>query len=143
MESAAGKDAMSAGPKVEPPNDTLARRVLAYCDFVEGMVRRAKQPGHAVEDWNELSRCVDVGSFLCVGRFKEEMNWSETVAAMDQWARGTEFSADLRRIQESGNLVFLERDERSTTADGTSLSTTMTVFEFNEAALIQRIDRFQ
>lgn len=134
---------MSAGQNSEPRNGALARRALAYCDCVADMVRRAKQPGHAVEDWNGLLRWVDVGNFLCVGRLKERMNWSETAAAMDRWARGTGFSADLRRIRESGNLVFLERDERSTTADGIVALTTMTVFEFNEAALIRRIDRFQ
>ncbi len=126
-----------------PSPDTLAGKAWQYADFITGMTIRAKQPGFTRAAWDELAEMVAVNDFVRVGRFKEVMDWQQSVDLMDQFARIAEFHNEIVRVNEVDNVVFLELQERNTMNGQTMEMVTMTVFEFNEAGKITRLDFFQ
>jgi hypothetical protein len=52
----------------------------------------------------------------------------------------TAWEGTLRRITEVPNLVFLELEERNTRDGVTDVSHTVTIYEFNSAAKLQKLD---
>lgn len=107
--------------------DRLASRALRYLDAV------------AAADWDALAPLVTVGGFLLVGRAKQELDWPATLAATRTWARNAAFTYELLRIEEVGQVVFVEIAERT----ATEVLNTLTVFEFDGAGLLRRMDCFQ
>lgn len=120
-----------------------AARALCWLDIVTATVRDAKLPGFMPAAWDDLASLVALDEFVLVGRGKQEMSWAQTVAALDRWSRDVDFAFELQRVEEAGPLVFIGLDERSNANGRAGKLETMTVFEFDAAGQLCRIDAFQ
>jgi len=117
-----------------------ARRVLESALITKQIVDDAKRPGFCEADWNPLRDMVEVDGFIRVGNFKETMDWDGYVAFLTSWAPHAQWDADFKRVTEVGDRVFLELEERSTVGEFDSVVNSLSVYEFNSAAKITRID---
>lgn len=116
------------------------RTVLEYSQVVGRLVSAAKEPGFGVESWAPLGELVSVSDFVRVGNFKEVMNWQEYSAFLTSWATSAEWDCSFKRITETVDIVFLELEERSKMGTFESVVNSLSVYEFNPAGLIKRID---
>jgi hypothetical protein len=110
----------------------LARVVLDYTQLMKTLVDAGKEPGFSVDSWAPVAGLVAVGSFERVGPFKEVMNWPEYAAFLTQWAQTSEWECSFRRVTETGNLVLLELEERSTVAGFSNAVNSATTYQFDE-----------
>jgi hypothetical protein len=118
----------------------LSRQVLNYSQLMKRLIDSSKQPGFSAASWAPLANLVATGEFVRVGNFKEVMNWQEYVGFLTNWAKGSEWECSFKRITEVPNLVFLELEERNTTAGFLSVVNSLSVYEFNEAGKIRHLD---
>lgn len=93
----------------------LSRRVLQLIKVMEDAVVEAKKPGFSEASWAPLADLVDTARFRRVGNFSEVGGWKEYVSLLTPWARSSWYSGRIRRINQVGNLVYLETEERSST----------------------------
>lgn len=119
----------------------LGSQALRYREIVTAAAACAPNSGEA--NWDELASLVATGDFVQVGRDKRELDWPDAVAAMDRWARETAFASKVRRLEQAGPLVFMELEEQSTVSGRTTTLETMTVFEFDPAGKLRRLDLFR
>lgn len=116
------------------------RVVLEYGQRVADLVKAAKKPGFGPDGWATLGELVAVDEFVRVGNFKEVMNWQEYTTFLTNWATSAEWECSFKRITESGDVVFLELEERSAMGDFKSVVNSISVYEFAEDGRIGRID---
>lgn len=116
------------------------RTVLDYALTTKALVDRAKQPGFSESSWKPLRDLLSDEDFIRVGNFKETMGWDDYVSFLTSWAPSAQWDCSFRRITEYDNLVFLELEERSTVGDYHSVVNSMSVYEFDDAGKIRRID---
>lgn len=118
----------------------LSRTVLEYTLEMKRIVDRAKAPGFDTTSWEPLARLVATDAFVRVGPFKDEMTWPDYVAFLTSWAPKRHWECSFRRISETGNLVFLELEERSSPGDSTGAANSLSVYEFDGSAKLRRLD---
>lgn len=130
-----------------PPSNTftgLTQQVIAYGEGFEHVIAALKQGEADEADWARLEALVDAAAFERVGMFLtaevETIDWPTYRRYVSQYGHMTGWDGKLRRITESGNVVFQELEERNTRAGVTDISNTVTVFEFNEAGRIVHLD---
>lgn len=130
-----------------PPSNTftgLTRQVIAYGEAFEQVIAALKQGGAGAANWAGLEALVDAAAFERVGMFLtaevETIDWPTYRRYISQYGHMTGWDGKLRRITESGNVVFQELEERNTRAGVTDISNTVTVFEFNAAGRIVHLD---
>ena len=117
----------------------LTARVHDYVDAMTTAVVSAT----SAEDFRAVAELVDVDVFERVGTFLEVQDWSAYAAFLAGWASSIDtFESHTRRTTEAGNLVFYETEERHFHGDSSTVLNTLTVFEFDEAAKIRRLDVF-
>lgn len=118
----------------------LSRTVLEFTQEMKRLVDEAKQPGFDADRWSALGRFVAVGEFSRMGPFKDAMTWPEYVAFLTGWAPRRHWECSFRRITETGNLVFLELEERSEPGDSTNAVNSLSVYEFDEVGQLRHLD---
>ncbi len=119
----------SAGP--------LTQRVLEYDRAMQRLVAEVGVPA----DWAPLAEFVDVQDFERVGTFLEVQNWNEYTEMLTRWVSATEsFETTVRRISETGALVYYEIEERHFRGDNVNVINSMTVFEFDANDRIRRLN---
>jgi len=104
------------------------------------LVDEAKQPGFSVKSWAPLADLVAVDEFRRVGNFKEQMDWPQYVEFLTRWAATSEWEGSFKRISEVDGVVFLELEERSRVGEHASVVNSTTVYEFNAAGKLRRLD---
>jgi limonene-1,2-epoxide hydrolase len=115
----------------------LTRRVLDYDRTMRGLVPAVESPS----DWAPLTEFVAVDEFERVGTFLEVQSWQQYTEMLTQWAsRIASFETTVRRISETGNLVYYEIEERHTRGDDVHVVNSLTVFEFDDDARIRHLD---
>jgi hypothetical protein len=87
-----------------------------------------------------IKALVDAAAFRRVGVWREEQDWGEYAAYLVRWAGSTALETTVRRVTESGRLVFLEIAERIAKADRRIEKNTLMVFEFDAGRRIRRLD---
>lgn len=117
-----------------------ARRVLEYAVITKQVLDGAKQPGFGESSWNPLRDMIEVDGFIRVGNFKETMDWAGYVGFLTNWAPAADWDCTFKRVTEVDGRVFLELEERSTVGEFHSVVNSMSVYEFNPAGKIARID---
>lgn len=117
-----------------------SRSVLEYCMTTKRLVDEAKRPGFSKDGWAPLADLIDTESFVRVGNFKEVMTWQDYAEFLTNWATSSNWECSFKRITESGNVVFLELEERSRIGDFDNSVNSMSVYEFDDAGKIIRID---
>jgi hypothetical protein len=115
----------------------LTQRVLEYDRALQRLVDGAMDPA----DWAPLAEFVAVQDFERVGTFLEVQNWNDYTEMLTRWASATEsFETTLRRISETGALVYYEIEERHSRGDNVNVVNSMTVFEFDANNRIRRLN---
>ena len=115
---------------------SLTRKVLDYDDTMKRLVVDVVDP----VDWAPLAEFVAVDDFERVGTFLEAQNWSQYTEMLTRWASATEsFETSVRRISETGALVYYEIEERHVRGDTINVVNSMTVFEFDGHDKIRRL----
>ena len=120
----------------------LARFAVDFAMAIGDIAGRARQPGFTSDAWQELAQGVAIDDFSYIGRDKTALRWPDFLDRIDRWSRVTDFVSVVERVEPGGNLVFLQLDEHSTTAAGSRQLTTMTIFDFDAAGCLRRIDSF-
>jgi hypothetical protein len=118
----------------------LSRTVLQYTLETKRTVDRAKAPGFDEAAWESLGSLVAIDDFVRVGPFKDVMTWPEYVAFLTGWAPNRHWECSFRRITETGNLVYLELEERSEAGNPASAANSLSVYEFDDSAKLRRLD---
>jgi len=122
----------------------LSRLVLQYADNFSRIVGNLKQGNSAETDWASIERLVDVDNFQRVGVFLtdkvEVSTWQQYKALIDQYGGIALWEGTLRRITEVPGLVFLELEERNTIEGAVDVSNTVTIYQFNQADKIIKLD---
>jgi hypothetical protein len=122
----------------------LSRKVLQYSENFLRIVDKIKRPGFSEADWAQLEELVDVKNFRRLGVFltdrAEVSNWQQYKQLITQYGGMTTWEGTLRRITEVPGLVFLELEERNTRDGVTDVSHTVTIYEFNSAGKLHRLD---
>jgi hypothetical protein len=122
----------------------LARKVLEYSEHFLRLINKIKQPGFGASDWAPLEELVDVKNFRRQGVFltdrAEVSDWPHYKQLITQYGGMTAWEGTLRRITEVPGLVFLELEERNTRDGVTDVSHTVTIYEFNAAARLSKLD---
>ncbi len=122
----------------------LSRKVLRYSECFLRIVNRIKQPGFSETDWAPLEEIVDVKNFRRLGVFLTNRaavsTWQQYKQLITQYGGATEWEGTLRRITEVPGLVFLELEERNTRDGVTDVSNTVTIYEFNQAGKLCKLD---
>jgi hypothetical protein len=122
----------------------LSRTVLQYCENFRRLVSQMKQPGFSEAEWAVVEELVDVESFRRMGVFlsdrAELTNWQQYKKLVTEYGGMTSWEGTLRRITELPGLVFLELEERNSRNGVTDVSNTVTIYEFNRAGRLCKLD---
>lgn len=115
----------------------LTRQVLAYEQAMRDLVPLVK----SATDWRPLERFVEVESFLRVGTFLEIQDWTQYTEMLTLWANAIDrFETKVRRVAEIENRVYYEIEERHVRGSDVNIVNSMTVFAFNQEAMMCRLD---
>ena len=118
----------------------LARTVLEYTLEMKRIVDRAKQPDFDERNWDSLARLVATDNFTRIGPFKDVMSWPEYVAFLTRWAPTRHWECSFRRITQTGDLVFLELEERSDPDDPAAAANSLSIYDFDDRDRLRRLD---
>ena len=118
----------------------LACKVLDYCAIMKSTVDAAKDADFSIESWAPLAELIACKEFERVGNFKEVMGWDEYVLFLTNWARSSDWECSFKRVTQSGNLVFLELEERSSVGGHKSIVNSATIYEFDNAGKIRHLN---
>jgi hypothetical protein len=122
----------------------LARKVLQYCDNFRRIAEKIRQQQSTEADWARMEELVDLQNFQRVGVFLtqrvEVSNWQQYKGFITQYGGMTSWEGTLRRITEIPKLVFLELEERNTRNGVMDVSNTVTIYEFNQADKLRKLD---
>ena len=124
----------------------LSRKVLQYCENFRRLVGRIKQPDFSETEWATVEELVDVENFQRMGVFltprAELSNWQQYKKLIREYGGRTSWEGTLRRITEIPGLVFLELEERNSRNGVTDVSNTVTIYEFNPAGKLCKLDAY-
>jgi hypothetical protein len=122
----------------------LSRKVLQYSDSFLKVINKIKKPGFSAADWAPLEQLVDLKNFRRQGVFltdrAEISNWQQYKGLLTEYGGMTEWEGSLRRITEVPGLVYLELEERNSRGGVTDVSNTVTIYEFNSADKLSKLD---
>ncbi|MEE2030964.1 hypothetical protein [Rhodococcus chondri] len=119
-----------------------SRTVLEYSLVMKSLVDRAEQHGFTTGSWSPLAELVATDEFVRVGNFKEVMNWTEYVGFLTNWAPSAQWEGSFKRITETPDVVILELEERSSVGEFSNVVNSVSIYEFDDAGKITRIDLY-
>lgn len=92
-------------------------------------------------DWSPLEKYVAVDGFERVGTFCEVQDWAQYTEMLTKWASATDsFETTVHRINEVGDLVYFEIEERHHRGGRVDVVNSMTVFQFDDTSRIRHLD---
>jgi hypothetical protein len=122
----------------------LSRKVLQYSENFKRIADRIRQGTITEADWTPMDALVDTQHFRRQGVFLtdtvETSTWQQYKGIINQYGGMTAWEGTLRRITEVSGLVFLELEERNTRDGVTDISNTVTIYQFNEADKLLKLD---
>ena len=122
----------------------LSRKVLQYSENFKRIADKIKQRSLSEADWAPMEELVDVENFQRMGVFltdrAEVSSWQQYKQLIAQYGGMTSWEGTLRRITEVPGLVYLELEERNTRDGVTDVSNTVTIYEFNQAGKLRKLD---
>jgi hypothetical protein len=118
---------------------TLTATVMAYTETVARLVPVAR----SASDWDPLAAFVALEGFERVGTFLEVQNWTQYTEMLTGWASSIDsFETTVHRIGELPPVVYFEVEERHRRGDALTSVNSLTVFDFDEAGKIRRLEVF-
>ena len=122
----------------------LSRKVLEYSENFKRIADKIRQNAPTEADWARMEELVDVDNFQRMGVFLtntvEVFGWQHYKKVITEYGGMTSWEGTLRRITEVPGLVFLELEERNTRNGVTDISNTVTIYEFNQAGKLRKLD---
>ncbi len=117
----------------------LGAKVLEYVDAIVSAVPTAQ----SADDLDRVAQLVNVDEFERVGTFLEVQDWPAYAAFLVGWASAIDtFESRTKRVVEVGALVFYETEERHFHGDSSTVLNSLTIFEFDDAGKIRRLQVF-
>ena len=101
----------------------LADRARVHASHEAHHRRREAARLHCAELGAARRRSSPSTTFERIGPFKDAMNWSEYVDFLTGWATSRHWECSFKRVTETGDLVFLELEERMEPGDSTNPAT--------------------
>lgn len=96
------------------------------------------------EDWEPLTEYLDPKTFKRVGAYLEELDWPAYRNFLTGWvAGGTHFEMTTFHINEIGNTVFQEIEERHRRGDEFIRKNVIAVYRFNDEKKIVHLDIYE
>lgn len=112
----------------------LALKVLDYTDCIMRLAARGRSGSSEGSEWDELSAMLDTEKFRRTGHDMGVMTWHIYSNMLTMWSAASEFRAELHRISEVGNHVYMEVTEYNNMRGGAeTVVRSCTVYEFNDA----------
>lgn len=115
----------------------LSRKVIAYSEAFQQIVKNAKAGSLGPGDWDRIEQLVDVGAYRRLGVFAtpqaEVLDWQTYKSYISRYAGATSWEGTLRHITEQPGRVILELEERNTVNGKTDVSNTVTIYGFDAA----------
>jgi hypothetical protein len=122
----------------------LSRKVLQYCESFQKIAAKLRQQQSADAEWAGIEELVDTANFRREGVFLKQVveltDWQQYKELVSQYGGKTSWEGTLRRITEVPGLVFLELQERNTREGVTDVSNTVTIYKFNDAGKLAKLD---
>lgn len=116
------------------------RTAIEYGMFQKVLMDRSKvADDYSPDEWLGLKQFV-TDDFERIGNFKEVMTFQDMVGFLQAWAPTQHWEGSFKRVSESGNVVFLELEERVGEGDEQTAVNSVTVYEFNDAGKIRHLD---
>ncbi len=117
----------------------LAAKVLDYVDAIVSAVPTAR----TADDFAAVTEFLDVEAFERVGTFLEVQDWPTYAAFLAGWASSIDtFESHTKRVVEADGLVFYETEERHFHGGTSTVLNSLTIFTFDDAGKIRRLDVF-
>jgi hypothetical protein len=122
----------------------LSRKVIQYSERFKNIADKIRARSLTEADWAHMEELVDVQNFRRSGVFLKDKvevsTWQQYKGIITEYGGVTSWEGTLRRITEVPNLVFLELEERNTRNGVTDYSHTVTIYEFNAAGKLIKLD---
>ena len=119
----------------------LTTQVIDFVNTMKTLVEKGRQPGFTREDWAPMAEFIARDEFVRVGPFHDKLDWDEYEAFLTEWVVTSEgWNPVAKRINEAPGIVYLELDEMVTDGDTTFPFHSLSIYEFNDAGKICRID---
>lgn len=122
----------------------LSRKVLQYSEAFALLMKTAHARPLTEADWAPVERIVDTKTFRRVGVFTssqaEEIGWPQYKTYISRYGAGSTWEGTLRHITEKPGRVIMELEERTGPTGPTGAANTVTIYEFNKAGKLARLD---
>lgn len=119
----------------------LSATVIDFVNEMRRVIDRGRSPDFTREDWATMAEYIAKDEFVRVGPFHDELNWENYETMLTEWVTTSDgWNPVAKRLDEAPGIVYLELDEMVTDGDRTFPFHSLSVYEFNDAGRIQRID---
>ena len=125
------------------PLGDLGQRVMRFVELISGAAGTEPRASAPASSQAELLELVAIDKFIAIGRSKQVMDWAEFSERTDRWRRQGEFGYEADASMRPATSFFCCSTSATAAARTLSRSTTMTVFEFDSDAKLERVDLFQ
>lgn len=119
----------------------LTQRVYGFVETQrEVIIKGISSPA----DWDPLTEFIDPEEFKRVGAYLEELNWSDYKKFLTDWmSGGTKFEFTEFYINEIGNTVFQEIEERHYRGDTFIRKNVVAIYRFNDENKLIHLDIYE
>jgi hypothetical protein len=120
----------------------LVARVKQLVAIMASLVEKGKRSQDVVQsDWAALGDLVDIASFERVGPFHDAMDWTAYTTMLTQWVNQSEgWNPVVLRMAQAPGLVFAQCEEMITRGETVSPFYSLSMYVFNDAMKITRIE---
>ena len=119
----------------------FAQRVMQLFDIMKRMVEKGRQGGVTPDDWSVLAELLAIQEFERVGPFHDAVDWPAYVQLLSQWVNHSQgWDPVIKRITEVPGLVYVQCEEMITHGDRVDPFYSLSLYEFNDAGKIRRIE---
>ncbi len=120
---------------------TLTKRVYA---FIAAQSKAIEGGITSPSDWDPVAQCIDPEKFKRVGAYLEELNWEDYKKFLTGWMQGgTKFEMTEFYINEIGNTVFQEIEERHYRGDEFIRKNVVAIYRFDEQEKLVHLDIYE
>jgi len=119
----------------------LSEKVIGFVNEMKKVIDKGRKPDFSRDDWAPMAEYIAKDEFIRVGPFHDELNWPDYETMLTQWVTTSDgWNPVAKRMNEAPGIVYLELDEMVTDGDRTFPFHSLSVYAFNDAGKIRRID---
>ena len=119
----------------------FADRVMQLFDIMKRLVAKGRQGGVILRDFSPLADLLAVEEFERVGPFHDALDWPAYIQLLSQWVNHSQgWDPVIKRVTEAPGIVYVQCEEMITHGDRVDPFYSLSMYEFNEAGKIRRIE---